>query len=71
MVDLGEDEEKFDAFMAPLTQAFENLGSVLLNSNSSCNTEEVKLLSSDIVFSSILLCLWIFILVPVCLKFKG
>ena len=55
MVDLGEDEEKFDAFMAPLTQAFENLGSVLLNSNSSCNTEEVKLLSStsDIVFSSI------------------
>ena len=44
MVDLGEDEEKFDAFMAPLTQAFENLGSVLLNSNSSCNTEEVKLL---------------------------
>ena len=33
MVDLGEDEEKFDAFMAPLTQAFENLGSVLLNSN--------------------------------------
>ena len=57
MVDLGEDEEKFDAFMAPLTQAFENLGSVLLNSNSSCNTEEVKLLSSDIVFSSILLCL--------------
>ena len=55
MVDLGEDEEKFDAFMAPLTQAFENLGSVLLNSNSSCNTEEVKLLSStsDIVLSSI------------------
>jgi len=42
MVDLGEDEEKFDAFMAPLTQAFENLGSVLLNSNSSCNTEEVR-----------------------------
>merc|ERR1712012_609926 len=42
MVDLGEDEEKFDAFMAPLTQAFENLGSVLLNSNSNCNTEEVR-----------------------------
>ena len=58
MVDLGEDEEKFDAFMAPLTQAFENLGSVLLNSNSSCNTEEVKkLLSSDIVSSSMVLCL--------------
>ena len=32
MVDLGEDEEKFDAFMAPLTQTFENLGNVLLNS---------------------------------------
>ena len=43
MVDLGEDEETFDAFMAPLTQAFENLGGVLLNSNSSnFNTEEVR-----------------------------
>merc|ERR1719468_299199 len=43
MVDLGEDEEKFDAFMAPLTQAFENLGSVLLNSNNSnYNSEEVR-----------------------------
>ncbi len=43
MVDLGEDEEKFDAFMVPLTTAFENLGQVLLNSNnSSCNTEEVR-----------------------------
>jgi hypothetical protein len=43
MVDLGEDEEKFDAFLAPLTLAFENLGSVLLNStNSNCNSEEVR-----------------------------
>jgi hypothetical protein len=43
MVDLGEDEEKFDAFMAPLTLAFENLGSVLLNStNANCNSEEVR-----------------------------
>jgi exportin-7 len=42
MVDLGEDEEKFDAFMIPLTQAFENLGQVLLNTNNSYNTEEVR-----------------------------
>eukprot|EP00095_Tigriopus_kingsejongensis_P007054 maker-scaffold146_size311726-snap-gene-2.19 protein:Tk07054 transcript:maker-scaffold146_size311726-snap-gene-2.19-mRNA-1 annotation:"Exportin-7" len=28
MVDLGEDEEKFDQFMMPLTQAFESLGQV-------------------------------------------
>merc|ERR1719216_725415 len=43
MVDLGEDKEKFDAFMAPLTLAFENLGSVLLNStNANCNSEEVR-----------------------------
>jgi hypothetical protein len=34
MVDLGEDEEKFDAFMIPLTQSFESLGQVLLNSGS-------------------------------------
>ena len=50
MVDLGEDEEKFDAFMAPLTQAFENLGSVLLNSNSNCNTEEVNISCLDTFF---------------------
>ena len=35
MVDLGEDEEKFDAFMIPITQSFESLGQVLLNSGSS------------------------------------
>ena len=35
MVDLGEDEEKFDAFMMPLTQSFESLGQVLLNNNTS------------------------------------
>ena len=28
MVDLGEDEDKFDAFMLPLTSAFESLGQV-------------------------------------------
>ena len=38
MVDLGEDEEKFDAFMIPITQSFESLGQVLLNSGSSEKT---------------------------------
>ncbi len=43
MVDLGEDEDKFDAFMIPLTQSFESLGQVLLNSNSTgYNSEEVR-----------------------------
>ena len=28
MVELGEDEEKFEAFMIPLTTAFESLGQV-------------------------------------------
>jgi len=44
MVDLGEDEEKFDAFMMPLTQSFESLGQVLLNNNTSqlANSEEVR-----------------------------
>ena len=41
MVDLGEDEEKFDAFMIPLTQSFESLGQVLLNSGSSKCTVNV------------------------------
>ena len=41
MVDLGEDEEKFDAFMMPLTQSFESLGQVLLNQSSGYNSEEV------------------------------
>ena len=43
MVDLGEDEEKFDAFMMPLTQSFESLGQVLLNQSSGYNSEEVVL----------------------------
>ncbi len=38
MVDLGEDEEKFDAFMIPITQSFESLGQVLLSSGSSKST---------------------------------
>ena len=42
MVDLGEDEEKFDAFMMPLTQSFESLGQVLLNQSSGYNSEEVR-----------------------------
>ena len=29
MVDLGEDEDKFEAFMIPLTTAFESLGQVM------------------------------------------
>ena len=28
MVELGEDEDKFEAFMIPLTTAFESLGQV-------------------------------------------
>ena len=45
MVDLGEDEDKFDAFMIPLTQSFESLGQVLLHSTNGYNTEEVSHLS--------------------------
>ena len=33
MVDLGEDEDKFEAFMIPLTNAFESLGQVSLSLN--------------------------------------
>ena len=39
MVDLGEDEDKFDAFMLPLTTAFESLGVVLAAGG--YNSEEV------------------------------
>ena len=38
LVDLGEDEDKFDAFMLPITQSFESLGQVLLNSSANYNT---------------------------------
>lgn len=38
MVDLGEDEDKFDAFMLPITQSFESLGQVLRNSSANYNT---------------------------------
>jgi len=41
MVDLGEDEEKFEAFMQPLTQSFEGLGNALLANGGNYNTEEV------------------------------
>ena len=40
MVDLGEDEDKFDAFMLPLTTAFESLGAVLAAGG--YNSEEVE-----------------------------
>lgn len=33
MVDLGEDEERFDTFMVPLTTAFEYVGSQLANAD--------------------------------------
>ena len=55
MVDLGEDEEKFDAFMMPLTQSFESLGQVLLNQSSGYNSEEVKLIDLNL-FKSLLWC---------------
>ena len=41
MVDLGEDEDKFDAFMLPLTTAFESLGAVLAAGG--YNSEEVEI----------------------------
>lgn len=45
MIDLGEDEEKFDQFMMPLTAAFDALGNLLLNNDtviSNVNLEEAK-----------------------------
>ena len=40
MVDLGEDEDKFEGFMIPLTSAFEQLGQVLAGGG--YNSEEVS-----------------------------
>ena len=40
MVDLGEDEDKFEGFMIPLTSAFEQLGQVLAAGG--YNSEEVR-----------------------------
>merc|ERR1712029_1224999 len=40
MVDLGEDEDKFEGFMIPLTSAFEQLGQVLAGGG--YNSEEVR-----------------------------
>ncbi|KAK7482050.1 hypothetical protein BaRGS_00026742 [Batillaria attramentaria] len=42
LVDLGEDEEKFYQFMMPLTAAFENVGNLLQNADSSMKVEEAK-----------------------------
>lgn len=35
MVDLGEDEDKFDSFMMPITNSFETLAQHLMNTNRS------------------------------------
>lgn len=45
MIDLGEDEEKFDQFMIPLTNALDALGNILLNQQNNglvYNSEEAK-----------------------------
>ena len=42
MIDLGEDEEKFDQFMMPLTTALDTLGNLLLNQPNSSYVEEAK-----------------------------
>lgn len=47
IVELGEDEEKFEAFMMPLTQSFESLGRILLNQSAGYNSEEVGMITLD------------------------
>lgn len=44
MIDLGEDEEKFDQFMLPITGAFDTLGNLLMNqsTNPMFNVDEAK-----------------------------
>ncbi|RWS05952.1 exportin-7-like protein [Dinothrombium tinctorium] len=43
MIDLGEDEEKFEHFMMPLTAAFDALGNILSNADSAMyNVDEAK-----------------------------
>ncbi|RWS31317.1 exportin-7-like protein [Leptotrombidium deliense] len=43
MIDLGEDEEKFEHFMLPLTAAFDTLGNILSNADQSMyNVDEAK-----------------------------
>lgn len=44
MIDLGEDEEKFEQFMSPLTSSFDTLGNIFLSSAdvSAVNAEEAK-----------------------------
>ncbi|XP_011206263.1 ran-binding protein 16 isoform X1 [Bactrocera neohumeralis] len=42
MFDLGEDEERFYNFLTPLTNQFESLGTVLMDSNSFPNEEAKK-----------------------------
>ncbi|XP_067656691.1 exportin-7-like isoform X2 [Haliotis asinina] len=42
LVDLGEDEEKFDQFMMPLTAAFDAVGNLLSNGTSAMDVEGAK-----------------------------
>ncbi|KAK3095971.1 hypothetical protein FSP39_021507, partial [Pinctada imbricata] len=42
MVDLGEDEDKFDQFMIPLTNTFETLRTMFSNVNTPLKAEEAK-----------------------------
>ncbi|XP_064599682.1 exportin-7-like [Liolophura sinensis] len=42
MVDLGEDEEKFELFMMPLTAAFDAVGNLLANVDNPAQAEEAK-----------------------------
>ena len=42
MIDLGEDEEKFEHFMLPLTTALDALGNLLLNQPNASFLEEAK-----------------------------
>ncbi|XP_021371890.1 exportin-7-like [Mizuhopecten yessoensis] len=50
MVDLGEDEEKFDKFMIPLTAAFESVGNMLACANTPMKAEEAKSRSQRLLF---------------------
>ena len=49
MVDLGEDEDKFEAFMMPLTQSFQSLGQVLMNHTTGYPSDEVRALTLKVI----------------------
>ncbi|XP_041371291.1 exportin-7-like isoform X3 [Gigantopelta aegis] len=42
LVDLGEDEEKFEQFMMPLTASFDTVGNLLANASTAIRVEEAK-----------------------------